>query len=145
MLQEVLYSLGQHSEINPFHELMVQAGHASSETTWRSYFHLLEDSLRHWTDVAVLRHKIEYKSASWWTGERPVNLRQSIWRGKRLGKHLLHFLNVAAKKSYPVPAQSSTNSHTFATRNDESELEKFFASIHILRSVVSQRCHIGML
>lgn len=81
-IEQALFEMVEFHEINPILEVQVQSGHQSVETTWRTYFHLVEDSMRYWHDRAMCRLHISYAAAAWWTGRSEVNLRQDKHRYK---------------------------------------------------------------
>ncbi|WP_147321401.1 site-specific integrase [Rhodoferax lacus] len=81
-LEQALFLMVEFHEINPIHEVQVQSGHQSPETTWRTYFHLMEDAMRYWHDRALRRLTIRSRAAAWWSDRSDFNLRQDKHRGK---------------------------------------------------------------
>lgn len=81
-LEQALLQMVEFHEINPIHEVQVQSGHRSAETTWRTYFHLPENCMRFWHDRALRRLRISNRAAAWWSGRSDVNLRQDKHRWK---------------------------------------------------------------
>lgn len=81
-IERAIFGMVEFHEINPIHEVQVQSGHHSAETTWRTYFHLLEDAMTYWRDRAFRHLSISNRAAAWWSGRSAVNLRQDKHRWK---------------------------------------------------------------
>lgn len=96
--EDALLGIEVGEQVNPLHRLAVLAGHEHEHTTLRTYVHLFEAPMRHFTDRAVERHLKHHSDVARWLGLKADTVRQRNHRRRGgvwspwvdIEKHFLH-------------------------------------------------------
>lgn len=80
--EDAFLSLDALAQVNPFHRLAVLAGHEHESTTLRTYVHLVEGSLRFFTDRAIQPYLRRYADTARWLNLSADTVRQRHHRLK---------------------------------------------------------------
>ncbi len=89
-------------QVNPLHRLAVLAGHEHEHTTLRTYIHLFEAPLRHFTDRAVQRHLKHHSDVARWLGLKADTVRQRNHR--RRGGVWSPWVDIEKRFLHPSPS-----------------------------------------
>jgi len=137
-IEQAILGSSKYLEINPIHQIQVQAGHKSAETTVRTYFHLPENCRRHWVDHALRKMNFPYKSIGSWAQINTATLSQRVHRRKNSNWNVIDAVQEAAAAYFPVCLLHRNIPTEFAT---SEKPEKQIALKHVVKVV--QDCVLG--
>lgn len=100
--EDVLLGIEVGGQINPLHRLAVLAGHEHEHTTLRTYVHLFEAPMRHFTDRAVERHLKHHSDVARWLGLKADTVRQRNHR--RRGGVWSPWVDIEKRFLHPSPS-----------------------------------------